>query len=358
MRQLYEYHPVIGYRYIPHLRVRIPHEGGGYLMQVNGQGFRADRSYSAARTPGHRRVLVFGDSFTAGDAVPNRQRYTELLESTLSADDEAAVEFYNFGLSSTGTDQHYLIWREFAQDIEHDLVMIVVFVENIRRVVAQFRPHRDEQGQERIYAKPYFRLEGGELRLCGVPPRREPLDENELSAEQGAAVDQGGRFPLLRKMVTALGVREVVQKMSHYQPLPHYDSPGDPAWLLMRAILAQWIELLSARGKPVLLVPLPLPQHLDRTCDASAYQARFAELAAGTGCLLHDPLPDLLCIPASERRRLRWEKDIHFTPAGHQALASSLAPVLAELLAALPEPGAEQPAAPAPAAASMLSAST
>lgn len=347
MRQLYEYHPVIGYRYIPNLKVRIPHEGGGYLMQVNGEGFRADRSYVPARTPGHRRVLVFGDSFTAGDAVSNRQRYTELLESRLSSAGAAPVEFYNYGLSSTGTDQQYLIWQHFAQGVEHDMVMIVVFVENIRRVAAQFRPHHDEQGRERLYAKPYYRLEGGALQLCGVPARREPIDESELSAEQGAAVDHGGRFQALRKVVNALGVRDVVQKITQYQPLPHYDSPSDPAWLLMRAILAQWV---SAIGKPVLLVPLPLPQHLDQTCDASGYQARFSELALDTGCMLHDPLPDLLCMSAPERRGLRWEQDIHFTPAGHEALASSLAPVLTEMLDALPEPQSAQPARQAPAA--------
>jgi carbamoyltransferase len=335
MRQLYEYHPVVGYRYIPDLRVRIPHEGGGYLMQVNGQGFRSDREFVQARTPGHRRVLVFGDSFTAGDAVPNRQRYTELLETRLSADGEFPVEIYNFGLSSTGTDQQYLIWREFAQGIEHDLVVIAVFVENIRRVNARFRPHHDEHGRERIYAKPYFRIEGGELRLCQVPPRREPYEESELSPEQGAAVDHGGRFVALRRMANALGVRDVAQKLTQYQPLPHYDSPSSPAWLLMRAILAQWIDALD---KPVLLVPLPLPQHLDQTCSAVACQARFAELAEDLGCALHDPLPDLLDIAPAERRRLRWEKDIHFTPAGHEALARSLAPVMAGMLAQAPDP--------------------
>jgi carbamoyltransferase len=335
MRQLYEYHPVVGYRYIPNLRVRIPHEGGGYLTQTNELGFRADRPYQNARTPGHQRVLVFGDSFTAGDAVPNRQRYTELLEMRLSSMGVAPVEVYNFGLSSTGTDQHYLIWREFAQAIEHDMVVIAVFVENIRRVVAQFRPHRDEHGVYRIYAKPYYELDGDTLRLCGVPVRREPCDEHELSPAQSAAVDQGGRHLLLRKMVTALGMREVVQKMSRYQPLPHYDSPSNPAWLLMRAILSQWIRALD---KPVLLLPLPLPQHLDQTCDASAYRARFTELTGELGCYLHDPLPDLLAIPPAERRRLRWEKDIHFTPAGHEALARSLAPALARILAQAPLP--------------------
>jgi lysophospholipase L1-like esterase len=329
MRQLYEYHPVVGYRYIPHLRVRIPHEGGGYLMQVNEQGFRSDRPFASDRAPGQARILVFGDSFTAGDAVPNSQRYTELLEARLAA------QLYNFGLSSTGTEQQYLIWREFAQDIEHDLVVIAVFVENIRRVMAHYRPHRDEQGRERIYAKPYYTLEDGALRLHQVPPRREPYEEHELTAEQGAAVDRGGRFLLLRKMATALGVRDALQQLTQYQPLPHYDSPATPGWQLMRAILAQWI---GAQGKPVLLMPLPLPQHLDQVCDAAPYQARFAELADELGCRLHDPLPDLLRYPVAERRRLRWEKDIHFTPAGHEALARSLEPVLTQMLAQQRQP--------------------
>jgi carbamoyltransferase len=331
MRQLYEYHPVVGYRYIPRLRARIPHEGGGYLMQVNEQGFRADRPFVRARTPGHRRVLVFGDSFTAGDAVPNRQRYTDLLEARLPEAGMPSVEFYNFGLSSTGTDQQYLIWREFAHDIEHDLVVIAVFVENIRRVVAQFRPHRDEHGALRIYAKPYYRLENETLQLCQVPPRREPYEDDELDASQAAAVDQGGRFLLLRKLVTKLGMREMVQHLTQYQPLPHYDSPENPSWRLMRAILTQWIRALD---RPVLLMPLPLPQHLDETCDAAPYQARFAELAKETGCRLHDPLPDLLRIEPAARRQLRWEQDIHFTPAGHDALARSLAPVIADMLGA------------------------
>jgi carbamoyltransferase len=136
---------------------------------------------------------------------------------------------------------------------------------------------------------------------------------------------------MLRKMVTKLGMREMAQHLTQYQPLPHYDSPANPAWRLMRAILAEWIRALD---RPVVLMPLPLPQHLDETCDAAPYQARFAELALELGCRLHDPLPDLLRIPSATRRQLRWEKDIHFTPAGHDALAHSLQPVIADMLGA------------------------
>lgn len=325
MRQLYEYHPVVGYRFIPNLKARIPHEGGGYLMQVNEAGFRSNRPFLKERTTGYRRVLFFGDSFTAGDAVPNHQRYTDLLETRITA-----AEVYNFGLSSTGTDQQYLVWREFAQGIEHDVVVIAVFVENVRRVVSRYRPHRDEAGRERIYAKPYYTLEREELRLHHVPPRPEPFEAHELPPEEQETVDSGGRFPLLRKVVTALGVKDVVQQLTRYQPVPAYNSSDTADWKLMRAILVQWVRSID---KPVVIMPIPLPQHIDEMCDASSYQARFAELATELGCTLHDPLPDLLEYSLAQRRRFRWEKDIHFTPEGHDVLARSLATVIEKLLA-------------------------
>ena len=100
-----------------------------------------------------------------------------------------------------------------------------------------------------------------------------------------------------------------------------------------RARQPSWHQIMRGSGGAG-----DLPQHLHQTCHAAPYQARFAELAAELGCALHDPLPGLLRIPADERRRLRWEKDIHFTPAGHEALARSLEPVLAGMLAQGPSP--------------------
>ena len=39
-RQLLKYDPIIGYRFIPNLKARVPHEGGGYLIRTNEYGFR------------------------------------------------------------------------------------------------------------------------------------------------------------------------------------------------------------------------------------------------------------------------------------------------------------------------------
>jgi len=37
----------------------------------------------------------------------------------------------------------------------------------------------------------------------------------------------------------------------------------------------------------------------------------------------------------AQRRRFRWEKDIHFTPEGHDVLARSMAPAIEKLLVGL-----------------------
>ncbi len=326
-RQLLEFHPRIGYRFIPGVKARVPHETGGYFVRANAQGFRSDHDFDVNKPSGMRRVLLFGDSFTAGDGVSNGKRYGDVLESQVSD-----LQVYNFGLPGTGTDQQYLAYKEFATEIRHDLLVIGVLVENIRRVVAHYRVYKDDQGGLQYYAKPYYELVDGELTLFQSPPAREPLSEEQMQAQGGDSVDRGGRFPGLRKLVNKSGLREVVQKVTRYQPVPEYDQRDHPAWLLMAAILTRWIREHSG---PVMLMPLPLYHFIEGASSPAGYQARFRELAAATGCLMHDPLPDLSACSAAERRGFRFEKDVHLTAAGHAAIAQSLAPAVERALGAV-----------------------
>ena len=323
-RQLFEYHPLLAYRFIPGLKTRVPHESGGYLVRVNSAGFRCNHEFVKEKAPGSQRILLFGDSFTAGDGVSNGDRYGDRLEKLAPN-----VQVYNFGLPSAGPDQHYLAYQEFAGGIEHDLMVVAVFVENVRRVVAAYRSYVDEAGQLKLYAKPYYEIVNGELALRNVPPQRRPLTEEELPEQERERIDRGGRLQVVRELVGKLGLRELAQKVTRYQPVPEYDSPSNPQWLLLKRILLEWIR---GHKQPVLLMPLPLSQHIEETSDAGPYQERFRELAGEAGCHYHDPLPDLLTYPAQERREFRFPKDIHPTPSGHAALAKSLQPVIERIL--------------------------
>jgi hypothetical protein len=325
---LFDYDPDIGYRFVPHLKTRVETPGeGGYLVRTNALGFRNDREFlPQSPTP---RVLVFGDSFTAGDHVSNGQRYSDVLETLLPG-----IEAHNFGLPGTGTDQQFIAYRKFAEGAQCTALVIAVLVENIRRNVSAFRPSSGAQGEAEFLAKPYFELVDGQLVRRNDPTPRGRVTAAELKGEM--AVDRGGRFPELRKLVRAMGLQAVVQQLTHYQPTPEYDLPDNPAWLLLRAILLAWREAIT---QPVVLMPLPLYQHVEGTADPSAYRARFAELAAEAGFILHDPLDDLLAYDAQARRGFRFKTDVHLTVEGHRAVAQSLARTLGPLVSGVVRTG-------------------
>jgi len=323
-RQLFQYHPTIGYQFVPGLKTREEHEGGGFLVRTNQAGFRCRHEFVARKRPGMFRVLLFGDSYTAGMGVSDAARFGDVLEAMLPD-----VEVYNFGLPGSGTDQQYLIHREYAARFEHDLVVIGAMVENIRRVASRYRPYATLEGETLILAKPYFTLESdGSLQLQHVPVPKTPL---AADSEEQRYVDRFGRLVWLREAVNrfAPGLKDRVQRLTRYQPLPAYDRPDDPDWRLMKAILARWCD--EARA-PVVIVPVPLYQYVEKTASARAYQARFRELASLPGVTIHDPLPDFHRHPRAERRGFRFVHDCHLTASAHRVLAGSLAEAVRALL--------------------------
>ena len=223
-RQLMQHDPVFGYKFLPGLKLRVDHEGGGYLIKTNQEGFRCNSEVTPEKSKG-KRILVFGDSYTAGDGVSNGKRYSEVMEKNL--DD---TEVLNFGLSGSGTDQQYLIYQQYAKNDEHDMVVIGVLVENIKRHVLESREWNDRDGQPLIVPKPWYEISSAnELNLMGVPV---PLPFRHGEAHLKAQIKTSGRFGLLRKFVNMLGpdFKDSIQKMTRYQPLPEYNSAQSKWW--------------------------------------------------------------------------------------------------------------------------------
>ena len=337
MRQVYQYDPVVGYKFIPELKARLRHVGGGYLVKTNKAGFQSDREFLGPKNPETRRILLFGDSFTAGEGVSNGFRYSDCLERMLPG-----LEIYNYGLPASGTDQHYLLYQNYAKDIDHDLVIIAVFVENIRRVASRYRRWFDGRGNPVVYAKPYYQIsDTGELELCGVPPQKAPIAEGELEASERQFVAATERFPTLKKMLKwgqqnrllsgALAnqdIKDRLLKLVGYQPIKEYDNPNNRDWLVMRAILEQWIR---NHDRPVVVMPIPLFHHVAEIANPSSYQARLREAAASAGGHYFDPLEGMKRSSIAACREVFFE-DGHLNKEGHRILAASAAPELSSLL--------------------------
>ncbi len=313
-RQLFKYHPLIGYTFIPNLKARVNHEDGGYLIQTNSDGFRCKHEFMKEKKKNIFRILFFGDSFTAGDGVSNPFRFTDLLENELDN-----TEIFNFGLSGTGVDQQYLIFKEFAKDLKYDLVVIAPMIENIRRNVVRFRPHLSHSGKNLFMQKPYYKFNKyGEIKLKNIPVPKKSITLEELPKKE--RIDLYGNFRLLRSFINILGSKQkdIVQKVTKHHPLRSYESSDNPDWVLMKGILEKWISKINTN---ILICPLPIYHYVEKLSYPNGHIERFNELNQLPKVIFHDILPTLLNYPQNERRLFRFKNDAHPTKEGHKAYA-------------------------------------
>lgn len=336
------YDPRFGYTYMPGMKSRVFDAAGGYLIRTNQSGFRSEHEFTSARTAGSFRALLYGDSQSAGDGVSNSSRFSDLLEQEFPN-----LEIYNYALSGTSIDQHFLVYNELER-VEHDLVIIAFYVENILRLTRRVVKARDAEGNEIFREKPYYEIKGGELVLNNVPVRKQPWTAKTLPAEFSAHVYSFGDANLVfrnqsrwhgrvLKLLAPFGpvrrfLKAALARIRGFHPLPNFDDPADPAWWILRRILTEWA---AQSGKPILLMLIPLESAIAGLSDPSNYQARFRELALETGCHVYDLLPDLKALPSEERLALWSYKSGHLSAQGHRAIARLMAPVIERLLGPL-----------------------
>lgn len=328
VRQINEYHPIIGHRYIPGIQARIPHESGGYLVQTNSSGFRCKHEFVKEKPDKSFRVLLFGDSFTAGDGVSNKYRFGDLLEQRVSG-----LQVLNFGLPGTGTDQQYLAFEHYAHDVTYDLLLICPLVQNIKRVASRYEMViTRENGDVGFMAKPYFELQNGELALRNTPVAKGIFERGDLESGDNSQVSQGTAERILRGFVNRYmySVKNLLQKTVSYDPVAEYSDSNGREWVLMKSILTHWAR--RANGIPVVICPIPLYQHVEELSSPVNYQGRFAELSDEPNVRIHDPLYRFWEESIETRRRCRFEVDQHFTQLGHSIMADALMSVIVEAM--------------------------
>jgi len=337
------HHPKIGHLWVANQTARIPHERGGYIVRTNSQGFRSDVEFRNRR--GARpRILFFGDSVTAGDGCYNRERFAEQTADILDA------EVYNYGLSGSGTDQHLLLFEEFARDVEADLIVLGLTVHNIERIKAAYRPTIDRISRRRLLVpKPYFTLgEGGRLDLHNVPvPTERPEEGKPLEAVHSKEAhrqanpglrwayriadllrgdprfDRIGRFLSPQSIEDHTRLRSWLLRLTGFDPLPDYEDAQSNGRRLMEAIVHRFIE--QAAPCPVLLVPIPDQNYYLVEVEPS-YQPFFDRFASSERNVhVADITTPLRQLAFRQRKRLTFEYDGHFSPDGHRKVAELIA---------------------------------
>ncbi|HWN97241.1 MAG TPA: SGNH/GDSL hydrolase family protein [Methylomirabilota bacterium] len=313
-----EHDPLIGYRYTPNTRRTLPRPGGGhYEMVINSAGIRSTREYSKQKPPGVFRILVFGDSYAAGQYVSNDQRFTELLERALPN-----LEVINFGLEGTGTDQQLLLYENVAREYEHDLVMVLPFLQNIRRNMVDARVAFDAKtGGCVLRGKPRFELRDGKLELKNVPVPAEP---SANGAPTPSNDHRGGFAHRMKTRISASSVGRALKKSLYaivpWEPFPEYRNAATPEWQLIAAILRRFME--QAAPRPLVIAPVFYDSYV-RFRMARNYWERFHSLE-GNGAIVMDLLPHFRQLGTEAVRCFQEPHDCHFSNYGHLVMVDAL----------------------------------
>src|SRR5579864_6199611 len=164
------YNPTRGWALAPGVRNMSVFDGK--ILNSNSKGLRGTTEYGYARTPGKRRILVLGDSFTFGFEVSDDETFSHYLESSLPS-----TEVLNLGVPGYGHDQMLLYLKEEGAKYHPDVVLIGFTHLDIYRNLWSFY----------VYAKPKFELVSHHLQLTNVPvPEPDRLLSEEPYRSKGA----------------------------------------------------------------------------------------------------------------------------------------------------------------------------
>jgi hypothetical protein len=312
-----EHDPLIGYRYRKNFKAVLPRPGGGaYELVTNSQGIRSSREYSFTKPAGVQRILVFGDSYAAGQYVSNDQRFSEILERRVPN-----LEVINFALEGTGTDQQLLLFEQAKQKYQFDLVMLFPFLQNIRRNLVEARESFDPDTRQKILLpKPRFELVNGELVLTNVPVPNTRLAQTSANTDTNRSVTSSlksaiSRSPLLRPL------KRLLYATMPWEPFPEYVHAEGEAWRLMEAIIKRFKS--SAGAKPLIIIPVFYASYV-RWRMARNYWTRFSSLAADSGSCVLDLLPYFKESAGDAVRCFLEPFDCHFSPQGHLTVADAV----------------------------------
>jgi len=312
-----EYHPSIGYSYIPNVNRILPRPGGGsYHFQTNSRGIRSSREYTFKKKVGTTRMILCGDSMSAGQFVSNEHRMSEQLERRVPE-----LEVINLSLEGSGTDQQLLLYESIGLQYEHDLLVLMPFLSNLRRNMVVAREAFDGQtGLKVLRGKPRFEMIDGRLELRNVPvPAKYP-------APRGIVTDTPDTFrSRLKTRLSALPGMPFVKKIAYFfvpwEPFPEFRDANSPEWLLMEAIIRRFKQ--SAGNRPMVIVPTFYDNYV-RYRMARNYWRRFHALEWIPGVYVIDLLPHFRKLGAKAVSCFQVPYDVHFSVFGHLVVADAL----------------------------------
>jgi len=111
---------------LPHVNAIHKTQEYSYRYHSNSQGFRGTREYEIVPPKGCLRIVVQGDSVTAGYGVKDDETYSYILEEMLRKGGIQS-EVINMGVSGFGSAEELIQFDEVAKEYKPDIVILGFF---------------------------------------------------------------------------------------------------------------------------------------------------------------------------------------------------------------------------------------
>ncbi len=316
-RMIIAYDEHIGHLYVPSSKVRVPHVEYPYFVKTNKQGFRSEYDFVEEKDSGEIRIVFLGDSFTAGENVDNKHRFSNLIEK------ELGCECYNFGLAGSGVDQQLLIHERIANKFDHEILIISPHIEDIERNMLKERIGSDRRtGRKIVTPKPYFTVESGGLNLHNVPVPRPYFSCSSKNTIRNNITEIRRQLRGIFYDWTPAIVRECILKILKSPLSAGYLNETTKEWILMEKIISRIIR--NGKDKEIFLMPLP---HV-RTYLNVDYQKYFNKIAEEYSNVTFVDVEQHFNKYSKQKRELFRFDYGHYTPEGHKAVAEVLTEAL------------------------------
>ncbi|HQH27778.1 MAG TPA: hypothetical protein PLP17_10320 [Oligoflexia bacterium] len=272
--------------------------------QINSLGAHSRRDLPKERTPGKKRILTLGDSYTQCSRVRLEESWPFFLEYS-----DSGLEVVNFGVEGYSLAQTFLKYEMVKRQIDHDLVLLM-FVphDNLWRDINMWRTL---WGWSSANLMPRFEIgSGGELVLIRSPYRNRAefmaANKNRVSPELSEFLRQHDRFyfpanyepdPFGGSLITYKLLVKAWSKLRLSRMRNDLYDPGKEALRLSRKMISALRNSAALEHSGFVLVFLPSPQEISLYRRDKDYRNRWNKMvryASGDGAVRHiDLLPEL-----------------------------------------------------------------
>lgn len=283
----HQYSPTRGWVVAPNLRgVHCMPTQPDKFLNTNAHGLRGKKEFDYTRTPGVKRIAVFGDSFTFGEEVSDHETYLAYL-----AEQFPKAELMNFGVRGYGYGQMLLSLKEEGVKYHPDLVVLAFNKLDLSRDPLSFRDA----------PKPRFSLKDGQIVIDNIPV---PLPHQVMAGE-----------PFRLKMLDLISL---INTKTHGQEARLTRNEQ-----LAAALIEEFDR--TARSIPARPVYFYMPV-LEELKDPSTSLNREEAFLDSLCKRLNSPCIQLR--PAFQKAGKALHTEGHWSPQEHKIAAQALAPAL------------------------------